>query len=125
VNTLGAPNDEIRARRERLDRACEEAGRDPSTLGFSVMTACFVGADRGEVVARLRSFLAIRGDDVDPEALLEERRDRWLVGTVEEVASRVEELGGLGVTRVFLQHLNHTDDEMVGLVGERLLPALR
>jgi hypothetical protein len=44
---------------------------------------------------------------------------------VEEVASRVEELGGLGVTRVFLQHLNHTDDEMVGLVGERLLPALR
>jgi alkanesulfonate monooxygenase len=125
VNTLGAPNDEIRARRERLDRACEEAGRNPSTLGFSVMTACFVGADRGEVVARLRSFLAIRGDDVDPEALLEERRDRWLVGTVEEVASRVEELGGLGVTRVFLQHLNHTDDEMVGLVGERLLPALR
>ena len=125
VNTLGAPNDEIRARRERLDRACDEAGRDPSTLGFSVMTACFVGADRGEVVARLRSFLAIRGDDVDPEALLEERRDRWLVGTVEEVASRVEELGGLGVTRVFLQHLNHTDDEMVGLVGERLLPALR
>jgi hypothetical protein len=28
------------------------------------------------------------------------------------------------VTRVFLQHLNHADDAMVALVGNRLLPAL-
>jgi F420-dependent oxidoreductase-like protein len=123
VNTLGAPNDELRARKERLDRACEEAGRDPASLGFSVMTACFVGSDQGEVLERLRAFLADRGGD--PEALLEERRDRWLAGTVEEVAARIEELRALGVTRVFLQHLNHGDDDMVHLVGDRLLPALR
>jgi hypothetical protein len=36
------------------------------------------------------------------------------------VASRLEELRELGVTRVFLQHLNHDDDAMVGL-----MPALR
>jgi len=124
VNTLGAPNDELRARKERLDRACEEAGRDPATLGFSVMTACFVGSDQREVLDRLRAFLSIRGDG-DPEALLVERRDRWLVGTVDEVAARLEELRALGVTRVFLQHLNHSDDDMVSLVGDRLLPALR
>ena len=46
VNTLGAPLDELRERRERLDRACADAGRDPATLDFSVMTACFVGSDR-------------------------------------------------------------------------------
>jgi F420-dependent oxidoreductase-like protein len=125
VNTLGAPNDELRERKQRLDRACAEAGRDPATLGFSVMTACFVGADRGEVVDRLRHFVSMRGDDADPEALLAERRDRWLLGTVEEVAARVEELRGLGVSRVFLQHLNHSDDDLVRLVGDRLLPALR
>jgi alkanesulfonate monooxygenase SsuD/methylene tetrahydromethanopterin reductase-like flavin-dependent oxidoreductase (luciferase family) len=122
VNTLGAPDEELRGRKERLDRACEEAGRDPATLGFSVMTACFVGADRGEVLDRLRRFLADRGGD--PEALLEERRDRWLAGTVEEVAERIEGLRALGVTRVFLQHLNHDDDDMVRLVGDRLLPAI-
>jgi F420-dependent oxidoreductase-like protein len=122
VNTLGAPNDELRARKARLDVACEQAGRDPATLGFSVMTACFVGTDRGEVLERLRMFLADR--DGDPEALLEERRNRWLAGTVEEVAARIEELRAVGVTRVFLQHLNHGDDDMVRLVGDRLLPAI-
>jgi F420-dependent oxidoreductase-like protein len=124
VNTLGATNDELRERKSRLDRACEEAGRDPATLGFSVMTACFVGSDRAEVLDRLRTFLAVRGGDTKPEELLAERRDRWLAGTVEEVAERIEELRALGVTRVFLQHLNHSDDELVGLVGDRLLPAI-
>jgi F420-dependent oxidoreductase-like protein len=124
VNTLGAPNDELRERKQRLDRACAEAGRDPSTLAFSVMTACFVGADRAEVLERLRAFLAVRGGEADPEALLAERADRWLAGTVEEVAARIEELRALGVTRVFLQHLNHDDDAMVALIGERLLPAV-
>jgi len=123
VNTLGATNDELRERRSRLDRACAEAGRDPATLGLSVMTACFVGTDHSEVLERLGSFLAIRGEG-DPETALEERRDRWLVGTVDEVAGRIEELRALGVTRVFLQHLNHADDDMVRLVGDRLLPAI-
>jgi F420-dependent oxidoreductase-like protein len=122
VNTLGAPNDELRERKARLDRACAEAGRDPSTLVFSVMTACFVGADRGEVLDRLRAFLSIRGDDADPAKVLAERADRWLAGTVDEVAARIEELRAVGVTRIFLQHLNHSDDAMVALVGEKLMP---
>jgi F420-dependent oxidoreductase-like protein len=124
VNTLGATNEELAERRARLDRACTDAGRDPATLGYSVMTACFLGSDRAEVVERVRAFLAIRGGDTDPETLLEERRDRWLVGTVDEVAERIEELRALGVTRVFLQHLNHSDDDMVRLAGDRLLPAI-
>ncbi len=124
VNTLGAPNEELRRRKLALDRACVEAGRDPATLGFSVMTACFLGSDRAEVLERLGRFLSARGGDSDPETLLAERRDRWLVGTPEEVADRIEGLGKIGVTRVFLQHLSHSDDEMVAVIGERLLPAL-
>ena len=57
--------------------------------------------------------------------LVAERRDRWLLGTVEEVAGRIEDLRALGVTRVLLQHLNHDDDAMVTLIGDRLLPQLR
>ncbi|MEX2614363.1 MAG: LLM class flavin-dependent oxidoreductase, partial [Gaiellaceae bacterium] len=123
VNTLGAPNDELRERKRRLDDACAEAGRDPATLGFSVMTACFAGADRAEVLDRIRAFVALRGEG-DPETLLAERADRWLVGTIEEVAVRIEELRELGITRVFLQHLNHSDDEMVELIGDELLPGI-
>jgi F420-dependent oxidoreductase-like protein len=124
VNTLGAPLDELRERKGRLDHACAESGRDPETLGYSVMTACFVGSDRAEAVARVGAFLAIRADGTDPGTLLAERSDRWLAGTVEEVAARIDELREIGVTRVFLQHLNHGDDEMVALVGEQLLPAV-
>jgi F420-dependent oxidoreductase-like protein len=117
VNTLGAPNDELQARKDTLDRACEDAGRDPATLGFSVMTACFLGETAGDVRDRAGRFLAVRGDDTDPDTLIEERRNRWLVGTVAEVAARLEELRRLGVSRVFLQHLNHDDDAMVGLMS--------
>ena len=127
VNTLGAPNDDLRERKAALDRACSESGRDPASLGYSVMTACFLGETHADVVARVRRFLAIRGGDTktEPETLIAERRDRWLVGTVDEVADRVGELSDLGVTRVFLQHLNHDDDDMVALIGERLVPLLR
>ena len=117
MNTLGAPNDELRERKATLDRACAEAGRDPATLGYSVMTACFLGETHADVADRVTRFLAIRGDDTDPEALIAERRNRWLVGTVDDVADRIAELRDIGVTRVFLQHLNHSDDEMVGLAS--------
>jgi len=124
VNTLGAPDEELRERKAKLDRACEEAVRDPATLGFSVMTACFVGETEADVVERVTRFLAIRGA-ADARSLIAERRDRWLLGTVEEVAERIEGLRALGVTRVLLQHLDHDDDAMVTLIGDRLLPQLR
>lgn len=125
VNTLGASNDELRERKRRLDRACADHGRDPATLGFSVMTSCFLGDTHADAVERVARFLSARGDETEAEAMLAARRDRWLAGSVEEVAERIEELRELGVTRLFLQHLNHWDDEMVSLIGGRLLPALR
>ncbi len=124
VNTLGAPVGELRERRKRLDQACVDIGRDPGTLGFSVMTACFMGAEHAAAVERVKAFLDVRGDDSEPGALLEGRADRWLAGSVDDVAARIEELRAIGVTRVFLQHLNHADDAMVALVGEQLLPAV-
>jgi F420-dependent oxidoreductase-like protein len=125
VNTLGAPNDELRERKATLDRACVELGRDPASLGYSVMTSCFVGETEEDVRDRVARFLSVRGDGSDPADLIAERRERWLVGTVDQVATRIGELNELGVTRVFLQHLNHADDEMLALVAERLLPTLR
>jgi len=125
VNTLGAPDDELRERKEALDRACAEVGRDPATLGYSVMTACFLGETQVDVEERVAGFLAIRGDGGDAKTLVRERKDRWLVGTVDEVAERIADLAALGVSRVLLQHLNHMDDEMLALAGNRLLPVLR
>jgi F420-dependent oxidoreductase-like protein len=117
VNTLGAPLDELRERKAALDRACAEAGRDPATLGYSVMTACFLGETQSDVVERVSRFVDVSGMPADAETLIAERRDRWLVGTLDEVGQRIEELRAVGVARVFLQHLNADDDAMVGLMS--------
>jgi F420-dependent oxidoreductase-like protein len=122
VNTLGAPKEELAERRRRLDEACRDAGRDPETLGFSVMTSCFVGETEADVLDRVRMFDSSRGGEADPAQLLADRRERWIAGTVEQAAERIEELRSIGATRVFLQHLNHEDDDMVSLIGERLIP---
>lgn len=122
VNTLGAPNEELAERKCRLDDACRAAGRDPDSLGFSVMTSCFVGETEADVLDRVRMFDASRGSDADPAQTLDERRNRWLAGTVDQVVERIEGLRAIGVTRVFLQHLNHEDDDMVSLIGEQLIP---
>jgi alkanesulfonate monooxygenase SsuD/methylene tetrahydromethanopterin reductase-like flavin-dependent oxidoreductase (luciferase family) len=124
VNTNGATYAEQRARKERLDRACVDAGRDPVTLGLSIMTACFVGDDRGEVVERTARVFEGRRD-IDPAAMLDERSEHWLAGTVDEVVEKIGALRDIGFTGVFLQHLNHDDDEMLALLGERLLPAVK
>jgi F420-dependent oxidoreductase-like protein len=124
VNTLGAPNDELAERRRRLEEACRDANRDPDSLGFSVMTSCFVGESESDVLDRIRAFDSNRGGDADPAALLAERRERWIAGSIEQVVERIAELRAIGVTRVFLQHLNHSDDDMVSLIGERLIPAV-
>ncbi len=125
VNTLGAANEELAERKRRLDDACRAAGRDPDSLGFSVMTSCFVGKTEADVLDRVRMFDSSRGSDADPAQLLEERRHLWLAGTVDQVVERIEELRAIGVTRVFLQHLNHADDDMVLLIGDQLIPAVQ
>ena len=46
-----------------------------------------------------------------------------LVGTVEEVVARLREYAEAGVERVFLQHLDHADLDMVPLIGAAVVPA--
>jgi len=119
-------------RPERRAQGAEGAPRSRvRRCGTRPCHAQLLGDDR--VLRRLGSsrasrpigtFLSIRGGEADAEQMLEERRPTWLAGTVEEVAARISELEALGVDRVMLQHLNHSDDDMVALIGEQLIPAL-
>jgi F420-dependent oxidoreductase-like protein len=109
-NTVSATVDECAERRATLSRACTEAGRDPDTLAFSLMTACAVGRDRAEADERRAKLLALTGR--------EEPSPAWLVGTVDEVASQLVRLRAAGVTRVFLQHLDHRDLEAIAVMAE-------
>ena len=122
VNTTSATVDDCRDRRRRLDDACRELGRDPAALPLSLMTLTVVGTDREEVRDRLRRAL---GDSRDVDEALARAHDRWLVGTVDEVAERLVAYEAAGVSRVMLQQLDHADSELTALIGDRLVPAVR
>jgi alkanesulfonate monooxygenase SsuD/methylene tetrahydromethanopterin reductase-like flavin-dependent oxidoreductase (luciferase family) len=125
-NTLLASVEDCVERKARLVEACERAGRDPDTLSLSLMATCVLGTDRSEVVERVRRVLEVWGaDDQDPEAVLAERAARWVAGTPDEVVERLKALRGAGVRRVYLQHLAHSDVEMVALLGAEVLPAVQ
>jgi F420-dependent oxidoreductase-like protein len=109
-NTVYATPAECRARREALSRACSDAGRDPASLTFSLMTGCAIGSDRADADERLGRVLELTSQaEADPG---------WLVGTVDEIATQLETLADTGVERVFLQHLDHRDLDAVALMGE-------
>jgi F420-dependent oxidoreductase-like protein len=109
-NTLAAPLEELRARRRALDDACAAVERDPASLVYSLMTTCVIGADRSEAAERRRRVSSLLGGDREDST--------WLVGTVDEIAARLQELERVGVSRVMLQHLDHADVDAVRLMGE-------
>jgi alkanesulfonate monooxygenase SsuD/methylene tetrahydromethanopterin reductase-like flavin-dependent oxidoreductase (luciferase family) len=119
-NTTFATPAECAERRARVVAACEALGREP--LRFSLMTVGLVGRNSAEVVERIRRRSAITGQDDDPATVL--AQEHKLVGTVDEVAARLEAYAHAGVERAYLQHLDHRDLDMVELIGRELVPSV-
>ena len=61
-----------------------------------------------------------RGPARRPGRVRRERGDSAIVGTVEQAAERLRAFEQAGVERVMLQHLDHTDLDMVALIGREL-----
>jgi alkanesulfonate monooxygenase SsuD/methylene tetrahydromethanopterin reductase-like flavin-dependent oxidoreductase (luciferase family) len=122
-NTFFATMDEIRERKRTLDEACERAGRDPSTLRYSLMAPCVVGRDEREVQGAARRTGVRFGRDA--QEVLERYGERGPVGTVDQVVERLKEIEEIGYERVMLQHLAHDDLDTVALIGRELVPAVR
>jgi F420-dependent oxidoreductase-like protein len=127
-NTIYVAPDEARERRRRLDRACEEEGRDPRTLRFSMMNGFLIGADRDDVRARARRLADWRGHtdqaDADVDAYIAAVAQPWIVGTPDEVVERLREYEAAGVEAVMLQHHLIGDVEALELVGREVIPRL-
>ena len=60
------------------------------------------------------------GDDVG--AFLASHREDWIVGTVDDAAARIAEYAAAGVERLYLQHLDFTDDQTLELMARELVP---
>jgi alkanesulfonate monooxygenase SsuD/methylene tetrahydromethanopterin reductase-like flavin-dependent oxidoreductase (luciferase family) len=121
-NTFFATTDGVRARKRKLDEACERAGRDPATLRYSLMAPCVVGRDEREVLESARRVGARFGRE--PQDVLDRYGQFGPVGVVEQVVERLKQIEELGYERVMLQHLAHQDLDTVALIGRELAPAL-
>lgn len=123
-NTVFATADECRALRGRLEEACAREGRPP--LRLSLMTGFLVGADRAELLERARRLVLWRGrGEQEAESVLASPPEAgWIVGTVDDAVRQLTALAEAGVERVMLQHLLHTDLDVLALLAERVAPQL-
>jgi alkanesulfonate monooxygenase SsuD/methylene tetrahydromethanopterin reductase-like flavin-dependent oxidoreductase (luciferase family) len=121
-NTFFVTMDELRKRKRALDEACEQAGRDPATLRYSLMAPCVIGEDEAAVDASAEQIGRRFGRE--PDAVLERYGDYGPVGTIDRVVARLREIEELGFERVMLQHLAHEDLHTVELIGRELAPAV-
>jgi alkanesulfonate monooxygenase SsuD/methylene tetrahydromethanopterin reductase-like flavin-dependent oxidoreductase (luciferase family) len=117
-NTYGVDAAEAARRRKKLDEACELAGRDPSSLRFSLMTPFVVDRDHA------RRFVERYPNAGSAHEWFEELRGRGLAGGTEELVAGIREFEAAGVERVMLQHVVHEDLELVAMIGREVAPGL-
>jgi alkanesulfonate monooxygenase SsuD/methylene tetrahydromethanopterin reductase-like flavin-dependent oxidoreductase (luciferase family) len=109
------PVEDVAAAFERLGRACEEEGRDPASLTYSVALTTVCGSDDAEVASRVRAA----GQDAG------RLRTSGLVGTPDELVDRLGRYAEVGVERAYLQVYDFDDLAMIELIADRVLPQLR
>jgi F420-dependent oxidoreductase-like protein len=121
-NTVFATPEECTRRRRVVEEAWSSAGRDSSSLTFSLMTGCIVGKDKNDLVHRCESVMKKSGADGSVDDWLDGSRDEWVVGTIDQAVDRLGLLEEAGVDRIMLQHQAHEDIDMVRLIGAEIVP---
>ncbi|MGY1664022.1 LLM class F420-dependent oxidoreductase [Geodermatophilus sp. SYSU D00705] len=94
--------------------ACEEAGRDPSSMVFSSALVLCVGKDEAELARRAAAI----GREVD------ELREHGAAGTPAEVVDTLGRYAHAGASRVYLQVLDLADLDHLDLVAAEVAPQL-
>ena len=103
--------DAASAQFDRVRAACEEAGRDPSTMTFSAALTVCCGRDQAETLRRAEAI----GRPV-------ERID--VAGTPEQVAASLRGFAEAGAARAYLQVLDVDDLDHIALIGAEVAPLL-
>lgn len=113
-NTAFATPQQVRARRDVVERAWTAAGRDAEDLRFSVLTGLAIGRDHDELAARVARLADLRHDPASAPP------DCWIHGTVEQATVQLREFAAAGADRVMLQLSLHDELDQIEIVGEDL-----
>ncbi len=99
----------------RVDDACRDVDRDPSTIVHSVALVACCGSDDDEVARRAARI----GREV------EELKENGLAGSPSEIVAKLEKFAKIGVTRVYLQILDIDDLDHLELLATQVLSRVR
>jgi F420-dependent oxidoreductase-like protein len=111
-NVPFAPPRDYGPQNDKATAACEQTGRDPSTLTRSVAVTVCCGADEAEFERRAA------GIGQAPSTL----RANQAGGTPAEVVERLHEYRDAGAERVYLQVLDMTDLDHLRLLAAEVAP---
>ncbi|HUY16240.1 MAG TPA: LLM class flavin-dependent oxidoreductase, partial [Acidimicrobiales bacterium] len=114
-NVPFASYDLSKAQYEFVDDACVSINRDPKSIVRSAALVVCCGENQVELERRATAI----GRD------LSELAENGLAGSPQQVAEKILHWGGLGVSRLYLQMLDISDLEHVGLIASQVLPAVR
>jgi F420-dependent oxidoreductase-like protein len=96
----------------RVRQACQQAGREPSSMGFSAAQVVCCGKDEAE----LRRRSAAIGRE------LPELRRNGVTGTPSEVVDKIGEFAQAGATTLYLQVLDLDDIGHLELIAAEVMP---
>jgi F420-dependent oxidoreductase-like protein len=113
-NTVYVTPEVADERRRILDEACQQQGREPHTLRFSMMNGFVIGSDRKELEKRRAHLKEWGAEPGEP----------WIVGTPAEFVNRLREYEQAGIEAVMLQHHLFHDEEALELIASAVIPAL-
>jgi alkanesulfonate monooxygenase SsuD/methylene tetrahydromethanopterin reductase-like flavin-dependent oxidoreductase (luciferase family) len=126
-NLLAGDVETYRAKAAVLAECCRANGRDPAEIRHSVMSGFLVGRDQAELerrAARFAGFLPGMAD-TKPADVLAGLRQRFLVGTPEELVAQMRPLAEAGVSLFMLQHFLYDDSDALELVASEVMPVMR
>jgi F420-dependent oxidoreductase-like protein len=90
----------------RVRQACQDVGRDPGSLVYSVAHTVCCGRDEAEVARRAKAIGHPHG----------------LVGTPAKIVDELRQFAGAGATRVYLQILDLHDLDHLELIAAEVMP---
>ena len=124
-NTVSSTPTELEEKRRIVEEAFRAAGRDVEELTFSLMTGCVIGRDEHELRSRGQQWMRKNRFDGDYDDWLEYRADKSITGTVDQAVEQLKRYESAGVDRIMLQHIVHTDTDMVDLIGSEIVPRMQ
>ncbi|HEX4214148.1 MAG TPA: LLM class flavin-dependent oxidoreductase [Candidatus Dormibacteraeota bacterium] len=115
-----------RSKSALLEGYCAELGRDPGEIRRSIMTSCVIARDEAELLDRVGNLqeVLVQFRGMDRREALAALRQRWPVGTPEEIVTALRPYREAGIELIMLQHFALDDSDALRLLAEEVAPAL-